>query len=127
MRNTEFARELRHHQTDAERKLWGRMRNRQIDGWKFRRQVPYGPYVLDFFCFEADLVIEVDGGQHAEERAAQDRERTQYLEDQGLHVIRFWNCDVLQEIDSVIEAIYAALGQKPAPTTGAQKRQRTPG
>lgn len=124
MSNTEFARELRHRQTDAERMLWSRLRNRQIDGWKFKRQVPVGPYVLDFFCFEANLVIEVDGGQHAEDRVASDQRRTQFLEADGLNVIRFWNREVLNDIDGVIDLIYRALGQGPAPSPGALKRQQ---
>ena len=119
-----LARKLRREQTDAEKKLWSRIRNRQIDGWKFNRQVPAGPYVLDFFCFEASLVIEVDGGQHADERAEHDRVRTQHLEQRQLRVLRFWDGDVLNNIDGVLEHIYLALGQRPAPSPGALKRQR---
>jgi very-short-patch-repair endonuclease len=104
-------------------KLWSRIRNRQIDGWKFNRQVSSGPYVLDFFCFEASLVIEVDGGQHADERAEHDRVRTAYLEKQGLSVLRFWDGDVLNNVDGVLERIYLALGQRQAPSPGALKRQ----
>ena len=124
---THLARGLRRRQTDAEKKLWLRIRNRQIDGWKFNRQVPSGPYVLDFFCFEASLVIEVDGGQHAEERAEHDRIRTEYLEHQGHAVLRFWNGDVLNNIDGVLERIYEALGARQAPSPGALKRQTSIG
>jgi very-short-patch-repair endonuclease len=120
-----FARELRRRQTDAEKKLWSRIRNRQIDGWKFKRQVPAGSYVLDFFCFEASLVLEVDGGQHAQERVEHDRIRTNYLEQQGLAVLRFWNGDVLNNMDGVLERIYLALGGRKAPSPGALKRQKT--
>jgi very-short-patch-repair endonuclease len=124
---TGFARKLRREQTDAEMKLWSCIRNRQIDGWKFNRQVPSGHYVLDFFCFEASLVIEVDGSQHVEERAEHDRIRTAYLEQQGLTVLRFWNSDVLENMDGVLEHIYLALGQRPAPSPGALKRQTSIG
>jgi very-short-patch-repair endonuclease len=122
---TGLARGLRRRETDAEKKLWSRIRDRKIDGWKFRRQVPYDRYVLDFFCFEASLVIEVDGGQHAEERAVYDRARTAFLEQEGLKVLRFWNGDVLTNLDGVIETIYLALGQRTAPSPGALKRQRS--
>jgi len=122
---THFARSLRRRQTDAEKKLWARIRNRQIDGWKFNRQVPSGPYVLDFLCFEASLVIEVDGGQHAEERAEHDRIRTAYLEQQGLTVFRVWNNDVLNNIDGVLGHIYEALGARQAPSPGALRRQKS--
>ena len=124
---TRFARQLRREQTDAEKKLWLRIRNRQVDGWKFNRQVPNGPYVLDFFCYEASLVVELDGGQHAEVRAEHDAIRTKYLEQQGFTVLRFWNGDVLQNIEGVLEQVHLALGQKPAPSPGALKRQRTTG
>lgn len=124
---THFARGLRRRQTDAEKKLWSRIRNRQIDGWKFNRQVPSGPYVLDFMCFEASLAIEVDGGQHAEERAEHDRIRTAYLEQQGLTVFRVWNTDVLNNIDGVLEQVYEALGARKAPSPGALRRQTSIG
>jgi very-short-patch-repair endonuclease len=120
---TSLARKLGREQTDAEQKLWSRIRNRQIDGWKFNRQVASGPYVLDFYCFEASLAIEVDGSQHAEVRAEHDRKRTAYLEQKGLTVLRFWNDDVLNNMDGVLERIYLTLGQRPAPSPGALKRQ----
>ena len=119
---TGLARSLRRAQTDAERRLWARLRNRQIDGWKFRRQAPFGPYVLDFHCIDAGLVIEVDGSQHADERVAHDIQRTAYLEANAQRVVRFWNSDVLTNIDGVLEAIYLALGQRQAPSPGAARR-----
>jgi very-short-patch-repair endonuclease len=85
------ARELRANQTDAERKLWYALRDRRLAGLKFRRQHPHGSYTLDFFCEAADLIVEVDGGQHSEEI---DVTRTAYLEAQGLLVLRFWNNEV---------------------------------
>lgn len=106
------ARHLRVHGTDAERKLWPELRDRRLAGAKFRRQHPLGPYVADFFCIEARLVIEVDGGQHAE--SAHDAVRDRWMEDRGWRVLRFWNPDVLTNMDGVKHAILAALG-KPLP------------
>jgi very-short-patch-repair endonuclease len=102
---------MRHEPTDAELALWKRLRFRQIDGLKFRRQVPVGPFIADFLCFEARLILEVDGSQHAERRADYDVRRTAYLESQGYRVLRFWNGDVLARPGSVIEAIYAAISR----------------
>jgi very-short-patch-repair endonuclease len=102
------ARKLRSNPTDAETRLWSRLRHKQIDGHRFRRQVPPGPYVADFVCLDARLVVEVDGGQHAE-RAAQDTSRTAWLEAQGFRVLRFWNNDVLQNLDGVLQEIHAVL------------------
>ena len=121
-RLTIFARSLRRQETNAEQLLWRELRNRELDGWKFKRQVPHGRYVLDFFCFDAGLVIEVDGAQHVEQRAAHDAERTAYLEGHGLRVLRLGNTDVLDNIDGAIETIYLALGQRPAPSPGAARR-----
>jgi len=97
--------------TDAERKLWNTLRNRQFGEYKFRRQVPIGPYVVDFVCFEEKLIIEVDGGQHAEE-FERDAARTEWLEAEGYRVVRFWNNDVLGNTDGVIRAIEAALHKR---------------
>jgi very-short-patch-repair endonuclease len=99
--------------TDAELRLWLRLRGEQVDGYRFRRQVPIGPYVVDFVCRKASLVIEVDGGQHAGEEA-RDAERTARLESRGYRVIRFWNADVLQEPDGVLATIRGTmLGPSP--------------
>ena len=102
------ARTLRRDQTDAERKLWSMLRNRQLGGRKFRRQVPIDRYFVDFACVEAKLVVELDGGQHADQ-IAYDAERTQVIEMCGWRVIRFWNHDVLRESEGVADAILAAL------------------
>lgn len=102
------ARRLRRTMTDAELKLWMRLRDRQLDGAKFRRQHPLGPYVLDFFCESERLVIEVDGGQHAD-CAAKDEKRSAWLIAKGCRVLRFWNHDVLNNIDGVLETIQRAL------------------
>jgi very-short-patch-repair endonuclease len=98
---TEFAKSLRRRMTDAERKLWGALCNRQLGEHKFRRQVPIGPYVVDFVCFGENLVIEIDGGQHAE-NIDRDATRTEWLEQEGYRVIRFWNNDVLGNTDGAI-------------------------
>lgn len=103
------ARELRKAMTDAERRLWGRLRNEQL-GARFRRQAPIGPYIADFVCFAQRLVIECDGGQHAEPvQAAHDGERTAFLEDAGFRVLRFWNNEVLGNLDGVVERITQVL------------------
>lgn len=96
------ARNLRRDQTDAEQKLWSKLRNRQFFDLKFRRQHPYPPYILDFYCDDLKLVIELDGGQHSQEK---DQKRTEFLVNEGLTVLRYWNNDVLKNIDGVLEDI----------------------
>ena len=105
------ARSLRRNATDAEALLWSRLRNRQLNGVKFRRQVPIGPYIADFLSAEARLIVELDGGQHSVET---DATRTTFLETAGLRVIRFWNHDVLGNIEGVLETIAAHLPPHPA-------------
>jgi very-short-patch-repair endonuclease len=100
------ARQLRQQSTDAERKLWNRLRSRAIEGFKFVRQEPIGPYVVDFICREQNLVIEVDGGQHANRR---DVVRDRWLADHRFRVLRFWNNDVISNIEGVLETIAGAL------------------
>ena len=103
------AREMRRAPTDAERALWSRLRGRAIERHKFRRQAPIGGYIVDFVCFERCFVVEVDGGQHMA-AAAEDDRRTTWLRAQGFRVVRFWNHEVLMELDRVVEAIAEALG-----------------
>lgn len=105
---TNNARRLRSNMTDAERRLWRHLRLEQMQGCKFRRQTPIGAYIVDFVSFDAMLVIEVDGGQHADNREA-DEQRTRYLNQLGYRVIRFWNNQVLQETDAVLETIRREL------------------
>jgi very-short-patch-repair endonuclease len=112
---TSLAKTLRRDQTDAERKLWMILRDRRLEGLKFRRQAPIGPYVADFVCVEAMLVIEVDGSQHAEARATYDARRTAYLESLGYRISRFWNSDVLKNIDGVAIEIVRMVRQGPHP------------
>ncbi|MBC8035610.1 MAG: endonuclease domain-containing protein [Rhizobiales bacterium] len=102
------ARSLRNSQTDAEAILWSQLRNRQMAGRKFRRQVPLLAYVVDFASLDAKLIIELDGGQHAEQMEA-DATRTLALEAEGFIVLRFWNADVFTNLDGVLTAIHAAL------------------
>jgi very-short-patch-repair endonuclease len=109
---TGTARRLRRDQTDAERALWFRLRDRRLRGWKFRRQMPINRYVVDFCCESAHLIIELDGGQHAEQRAA-DAERTAALEAQGYLVLRFWNNDVLRNMDGVLQTIVDTASPEP--------------
>jgi very-short-patch-repair endonuclease len=109
------AREVRHDQTDCEKLLWQRLRRRGVAGLKFRRQHPVGPYVLDFFCDEAGIGIELDGGGHAEpSRRTRDDDRARDLKRLGVRLLRFWNPDVLQNIDGVMERILRAV-RPPSP------------
>ncbi|MGE4251802.1 MAG: endonuclease domain-containing protein [Parvibaculaceae bacterium] len=104
----QFARKLRKEQTDAERRLWWHLRNRQLEGWKFRRQFPIGGYIVDFACIDAKLIVELDGGQHSEQ-GYHDEQRTRALERAGFVVLRFWNSDVLANSEGVIEEILRML------------------
>jgi len=99
--------------TDAEQLLWRRLRNRELSGKKFRRQHEIGRYIADFVCTEAMLIIELDGGQHAKQ-VEYDGRRTRYLQAMGYRVLRFWNNDVLQDIESVLTVILDCLAS-PAP------------
>ncbi len=109
------ARKLRRDMTDAERKLWWHLRRLPIEHSHFRRQATIGPYFADFAYHERRLVIEVDGAQHNEpENVARDAERSAYLRSQGYRVLRFWNNDVLKNIDGVMEAVLTAMHQSEA-------------
>ena len=103
---TKRARELRRHMTDAEKKLWNKLRNRQLNNLKFRRQVPFGHYYLDFYCPQKQLVIEVDGGQHYTNKGqSQDIGRTSFIRKNGLKIVRYSDRDVLLNISSVLRDI----------------------
>jgi len=108
------ARELRRNPIDAERKLWWKLRYRQLDGCRFRRQVPVGQYIVDFACLSHRLLIEIDGSQHGE-KVAYDQARTRWLESRGYRVKRFWNGDVLRDTDGVVETIWRMLCETPHP------------
>ncbi|SRR5579883_2947337 len=101
------ARQLRLTMTDAERRLWSALRGRRLQGYKFRRQHPLGPFILDFACIAHRLAVEADGGQHADNDY--DRRRTAWLARRGWRVIRFWNNDILVNPEGVQEAILQAL------------------
>jgi len=105
---------LRKNPTDAEKRLWSCLRRRQIAGIRFRRQVSIDPYVVDFASHEAKLVIEVDGGQH-DHGSAKERARTHRIEEDGFRVVRFWNSEVLGNIEGVVLSIEAELSADPPP------------
>ena len=112
-------RELRQAQTEAEQRLWRLLRHRRFQGFKFRRQHPITPYILDFYCHEARLGIEVDGGQHNDpETRRQDAARTVFLASKGITVLRFWNHEVLQHGQAVLEQLDEAL----TPTLSRRER-----
>jgi very-short-patch-repair endonuclease len=108
------ARALRARMTDAERKLWFALRDRGFAAFKFRRQVPIGPYIADFACFELRVIIEVDGGQHAE--SARDLERDTWFAENDFRVLRYWNNDVLQNLEGVLTALSTELDNAPHPS-----------
>jgi very-short-patch-repair endonuclease len=125
-----FAKRLRREMTDAERALWHHLRNRGTGGRKFRRQCPVGPYIADFVCIEAGLVVEVDGGQHV--GSQYDAARTSYFEAIGFRVIRFWNTDVLIDVHAVLSVIYDASNciagpdSDPSPVDGRGAKSEIP-
>ena len=106
------ARALRKNPTDVERLLWRHLRMRQLDGYKFRRQQPIGNYIVDFVCLEKRLIIELDGGQHAEQ-SNYDSERDAWLRNQRFTVLRFWNNDVLINVEGVASGIFETLKSSP--------------
>jgi len=121
------AKRLRANSTDAERKLWSRLRDRRLLGFKFVRQQPVGPFIADFACREADLVIELDGSQHAEDDAVRyDLRRTAVLAEHGYEVLRFWNTDALIHTDGVLEVIVAHLQKAPSPGLRFAKSDLSP-
>jgi very-short-patch-repair endonuclease len=115
----DIARTLRAKATEAEVKLWSRLRKRQLYGFQFRRQYSIGPYFADFFCLKAKLVVEVDGSQHADQKE-QDQRRSECLRTKGYRVLRFWNFEVISDVDSVVERIAEVLRQTPR----ARKQKR---
>ncbi len=106
MKNTKLARVLRKNSTLHEKKLWNLLRNRQFHNLKFKRQYPINKYIVDFVCIEKALIVELDGGQHNEDKnIILDDERTKILEDLGFTVIRFWNNDVSENIEGVMSKL----------------------
>ncbi|HTH79960.1 MAG TPA: endonuclease domain-containing protein [Ramlibacter sp.] len=117
------ARELRKNQTDAEALLWSRLRNRQLAGLKFRRQRPVGNFIADFACVELGLVIELDGGQHVE-AAAYDARREAAMRSEGFQTLRFWNHEVLNETDAVMEKVRQVAESLALTPTLSRERER---
>ena len=126
-KTTERAQSLRREPTDAERTLWYALRYRQL-GWRFRRQFPIPPFVVDFACVEARLIVECDGGQHNEPGEHEDRDR--FLEQKGWRVLRLWNNDILQNRPGVVQRISEELRgaeSKPSPASGGGKPAKRAG
>jgi very-short-patch-repair endonuclease len=111
----ELARELRKKMTDIERLLWSKLRGKQFSGFKFRKQAPIGRFIVDFVCFDRKVVVELDGGQHAVS-VEDDKRRSEWLRSQGFRVLRFWNHEVVEDADMVMEAIWLALQMPPTLT-----------
>jgi len=113
----DLARSLRRKMTDPEKLLWYRLRNRKLNGLKFRRQQPFGPFVLDFYCAEHRINIEVDGGQHdLPEHRDRDMRRRGFLEKEGVRTLRFWNSQICDNLDGVLYRIRKDLGlEDPSP------------
>jgi very-short-patch-repair endonuclease len=115
-----LAKQLRSTMTDAERVLWRQLRAHRLYGAKFRRQQPVGPYIVDFFCAEKKLVIEIDGGQHLNSET--DEQRDAWLRSQGYAIMRFWNSEVLNQTPAVLESVLMKLGSlHPLPTPSPLK------
>jgi very-short-patch-repair endonuclease len=121
---TKAARKLRSRMTDAERKLWFALKDRRFEAFKFRRQVPVGPYIADFLCFESRLIVEVDGGQHAE--SVRDTERDAWLAQNAFCVVRFWNNDVLRNLEGVLTSLAAELNKTPHPSSRLRETPPSP-
>ena len=117
------ARNFRKGQTDAERKLWSRLRARQLNSIKFRRQHPIGQYIVDFCCTDYRLVIELDGGHHVQQ-ADEDLRRTAMLVQRGYRVLRFWDHEVLKDIDAVLQEIYTVISY-PHPSPLPERERET--
>jgi very-short-patch-repair endonuclease len=113
------ARVLRQQASEAENALWKQLRGRRLSGFKFRRQVVIENYIVDFVCLEAWLVIEADGGQHMEQKKYDER-RSRFLESKGFKLLRFWNHEILAELNSVLEQVELVLNNPPSPQPSPQ-------
>ena len=124
-RLTPLAKQLRRNSTTAETLLWRKLRNRQMNGHKFRRQQPLGPYIADFVCHELRLIIELDGGQHAN-TLDRDQTRDAYLRTLGYKILRFWNNEVLENLEGVLMSIAKFAPPPPPPARGGATLQSRP-
>ena len=123
------AKALRQNQTEHERKLWQHLRGKRFAGFKFRRQQPMDHYIVDFVCHQQQLIIELDGGQHGEDRVViHDEKRTEYLERSGYQLLRFWNHEIMRQLPDVLDRIDYALttplpaaARRPSPARGEGK------
>ena len=124
------ARRLRRNQTTVEQRLWSHLRDRQLDGHKFKRQVPRGAFIVDFACLDRNLIVELDGGQHAAPlQNKEDQKRSEWLTGEGYRVLRFWNSEVLENMDGVLLTIIQALKDPPHPNplpAGEREQQQDP-
>ena len=111
MEQREFAKHLRCHMTDSENKLWRHLRAHRLNGEKFRRQQPIGPYIVDFVHFGARVIVEADGGQHND--APRDERRDEWLREQGFTVMRFWNNEIMSNLEGVLTTVMAAVAESP--------------
>jgi very-short-patch-repair endonuclease len=115
MQGSRRAKELRRNQTEAEELLWYRLRGRRLSGYKFRRQFPIGPYIADSACMSARLIVELDGGQHAEQ-TAYDAVRERHMRAEGFEVLRFWNNEVMENLDGVLSVLLDLLAARSKPS-----------
>ncbi len=118
----EFARHLRRHMTESEIALWRHLRAHRLNGEKFRRQQALGPYVVDFVHFGARLIVEADGGQH--DGSPHDEQRDAWLRAQGFRVMRFWNNDIMGNLEGVLETVMAAVAAAPSPPAPLPRGER---
>jgi very-short-patch-repair endonuclease len=121
---TTLARKLRSNMTDAEHRLWQALRDRLVEGHRFRRQVPLGPYIVDFCCVQLGLVIEADGSQHSESKS--DQLRDAWLAEQGYRVLRFWNVAIQKDFEGAMESILRAVADREAELAAFGRRTKTP-
>jgi very-short-patch-repair endonuclease len=119
-RNRSNARSLRSTMTEAEKRIWFHLRAHRLNGASFRRQTPVGAYIIDFVCFDARLIVEIDGGQHADSQS--DKAREIWLRSQGFVVLRFWNNDVLANTSGVLERINEALSASSPPSLALPRK-----
>jgi very-short-patch-repair endonuclease len=122
-RLVKFAKAMRRQPTSAEAVIWAALRGARLQGFKFKRQQPIGAYIADFVCFERGLVVEIDGGQHADD-VSEDQARSNWLQGQGFRVLRFWNNEVIERKDDVLESIIRALREYPSPQPLSRKGRR---